>query len=144
MSEKLVLRVEPQLTALEKVDAAAEEFGRAANWPEALAFQVRLVLEEVVINVVKHGYGDGERAGFRQEIEISISSEAGSLTIEISDGGRAFNPLKDGPEPDLDAALEDRPVGGLGLHLVRTLMDTMRYRRSDGRNHLTLVKRTDG
>ncbi len=144
MNRKLVLRVEPQLTALGKVDAAAKEFGRAENWSAELAFQVRLVLEEVVVNIVKHGYGNGEHDGGRRGIDISMSSEAGNLTVEITDDGQSFNPLTDSPEPDLDASLEDRPVGGLGLHLVRTLIDTMRYRRSNGRNRLTLVKRTGG
>ena len=61
--------------------------------------------------------------------------------IEISDDGQPFNPLKDAPKPDLEAALEDRPIGGLGIHLVLTMMDEMHYRRENERNHLTLVKR---
>ncbi len=144
MSEKLVLRVEPQLAALEKINAAAEEFGRAANWSDDLVFQVCLVLEEVAVNIVKHGYGDAQSSGSREAIEISLSSQPGNLKIEITDGGRSFNPLTESPEPDLDAKLEDRPIGGLGVYLVRTMMDTMDYRRSDGKNHLTLTKRTGG
>ena len=56
------------------------------------------------------------------------------------DNGRPFDPLNDAPEPDLDSGVADRAVGGLGVHLVRTMMDEMRYRRDRGRNHLTLVK----
>ncbi len=143
MSKKLILRVESQTTALCEVDAAAEKFGREENWPAAFAFQVRLALEEFVSNIVQYGY-DREHNGGRREIEISMSSEAGSLTIEITDGGRRFNPLTDSPAPELDAALEDRPVGGLGVHLARSVMDTMRYRRSNDKNHLILIKRMDG
>lgn len=144
MSEKRILRVQPQLAALEEINTAAEEFGRAANWPDDLVFQVCLVLEEVAINIVKHGYGDAQASDSREAIEVALSSQADSLKIEITDGGRSFNPLTESPKPDLDAALEDRPIGGLGLHLVRTMMDTMDYRRSDGKNYLTLTKRTGG
>ena len=63
------------------------------------------------------------------------------ITIEIEDDGHAFNPLLDAPEPDLDAEVEDRTVGGLGIYLVRTMMDEVRYQRQQNKNCLTLVKR---
>ena len=89
---------------------------------------------------MNHGHDDdGDH-----EMEIALTSEADKLTIELSDDGRAFNPLDDAPEPDLDAAIEDRPIGGLGVHMVRTFMDEMHYRRDEGKNHLTLIKRRDG
>ena len=57
------------------------------------------------------------------EVEIDLISDADALTIEIRDDGKPFNPLSDAPEPDLDAGIEDRPIGGLGIHLVLTMMD---------------------
>ena len=62
----------------------------------------------------------------------------------IADDGRPFDPLTEAPEPDLESAIEDRPIGGLGVHLVRTMMDEVRYRREEGKNRLTLVKRREG
>ena len=136
MSAKLRLTIETRLEELDRLSAAIEDFGRDNNWPPDLTFQVNLVLEELWLNVVNHGH-DG---GFH-EVEIELTSEAEALTIEITDDGKPFNPLNEAPAPDVTASLEDRSVGGLGLHLVRTLMDELRYRREGGRNHLTLVKR---
>ena len=136
MSAKLRLTIETRLEELDRLSAAIEDFGRDNNWPPDLTFQVNLVLEELWLNVVNHGH-DG---GFH-EVEIELTSEAEALTIEITDDGKPFNPLNDAPVPDVTASLEDRSVGGLGLHLVRTLMDELRYRREGGRNHLILVKR---
>ena len=63
------------------------------------------------------------------------------LAIEIADDGRAFDPLQ-APAPDIGASLQDRAMGGLGIYLVRKTMDTVAYRRQDGRNVVTLTKRT--
>ena len=70
-------------------------------------------------------------------------SDENSLTIEIVDDGRPFDPLTDAPKPDVNAELEDRNIGGLGIHLVRKMMDDVRYRREEGKNHLTLVTSLD-
>lgn len=135
MSRKLALKVEPRAEALDTITAAVEEFGDAEKWPPQLVFRVNLVLEELGLNIINHGRTDD-----LHEIEITMTSEAGSLTIEIVDNGLPFDPLEDAPSPDLDAGVADRAVGGLGVYLVRTMMDEMHYRRDGGRNYLTLVK----
>ena len=135
MSGKLSLRVEPRAEELDAITAAVEEFADAERWPFELVYRVNLVLEEVGLNIINHGRTDD-----LNEIEINLTSKPESLTIEIVDNGRPFNPLKDAPEPDLDSGIADRAVGGLGVHLVRTMMDEMHYRRDGGRNYLTLVK----
>ena len=99
-----------------------------------------LVLEELGINILTHGGKGMER---RPEIEIVLTSEDHALTIEVLDDGHPFDPLQDSPNPDLTATIEDRPVGGLGIHLVRSLMDDLHYQRDAGRNRLTLVARRD-
>ncbi len=138
MSAKLSLKVEPRVDELESITAAVEDFGEAENWPPDFVFRVNLVLEELGLNIMNHGKDEN-----LHEIEITLTSEADVLTIEIADDGRPFDPLNDAPQPDLESVLEDRAVGGLGLHLVRTMMDELHYRREQSRNHLTLVKRRD-
>ena len=64
------------------------------------------------------------------------------LSIQVADDGVAFNPLL-APEPDLDLAIDQRPVGGLGIHLMRTMMDDLEYKRVNGQNLLTVRKRVD-
>ena len=81
-------------------------------------------------------YG-GEVSG----IEISLSSEEEAITIEITDDGEPFDPLNDAAEPDLTSPLGERRVGGLGLYLVRSMVDELHYRREQGKNHLVLMKR---
>jgi anti-sigma regulatory factor (Ser/Thr protein kinase) len=120
---------------LDTITAAVEEFGDAEQWPPDLIFRVNLVLEEVGLNIINHGRTDD-----LHEIEITLTSEAESLTIEIVDNGRPFDPLTDAPEPDLDSGVAERAVGGLGVYLVRTMMDELHYRRDGSRNYLTLVK----
>ena len=136
MSAKLSLTVPTRVEELEGLAASVEDFAREQEWPNDLTFQVNLVLEELWLNVVNHGHDNGDHL-----VEIEMTSEAESLTIEITDDGKPFNPLENAPVPDVTAALGDRSIGGLGVHLVRTMMDDMRYSREGGKNHLILVKR---
>lgn len=135
MSGKLLLRVDPRVEELETITAAVKEFGETEQWPADLIFQVELVLEELGLNVINHGKSEG-----LQQIEIRLTSEAEALTIEIVDSGVPFDPLTDAPRPDLESGVQERAVGGLGVHLVRSMMDELDYRREGGKNHLTLVK----
>ena len=121
---------------LARVSSAIEEMGERENWPAPMAFQVNLALEELVINVMNHGHDEGVH-----EIEIRLTSDADGITVDTIDDGKPFNPLIDAPQVDPSAAMEDRRIGGLGVHLVRSMMDEMSYRRERGKNHLTLVKR---
>ena len=136
MSAKLRLTVETKLDEMERLASAVEDFGRDDDWPADLTFQVNLALEELWLNVVNHGH----TGGFH-EVEIELTSEAEAVTIEITDDGRPFDPLQDAPNPSVNAPVDDRPIGGLGVYLVRTMMDEMEYKREEGKNRLTLVKR---
>ena len=135
MSAKLRLTIETKLEEMDRLASAIEDFGQEDNWPPDLTFQVNLALEELWLNVVNHGH-DG---GFH-EVEIELTSEEGAVTIEITDDGKPFDPLQDAPNPSVNAPLDDRPIGGLGVYLVREMMDEMEYKREDGKNRLTLVK----
>ena len=136
----LSLCLESRLEELQRLEAAVEDLGEREQWPPTLLYQVKLVLEEVIVNIVNYAYE--ERAGHK--IDVQLISEPDTLTIKIADDGRAFDPLHQAPRPDVAAPLEDRPIGGLGVYLVQTLMDEAHYRREQDRNHLTLIKRRDG
>ena len=139
MSAQRSLLIANELDELQKVNAAIEELAEEENWSPDVTFQIGLAVEELGVNIVNYGYEDDKD----HEIRIVISSEDEAITIEIEDDGHAFNPLSDAPEPDLDAEVEDRTVGGLGIHLVRTMMDEVHYQRQQNKNCLTLVKRRD-
>ena len=138
MSAKLSLKVKSDREELDGITSAVEAFSADEDWSTDLLFRINLVIEELVLNIIDYGYDDNDH-----EIELNFNSDANSVTIDITDEGRAFDPLNDAPEPDIDSPLEDRHVGGLGVYLARTMMDELTYRRENSRNHLTLVKRRE-
>lgn len=109
---------------------------RVAQLPERTRLELHLALDEIVTNVARYAYADGEP----RRIGLSMTREPGKLRLVVSDAGRPFNPLRHVYMPE-GVALEDRRVGGLGIFLVTRVVDQVRYRRRDGRNTLTLVKR---
>ncbi len=133
MSAELSLKVETSVAELERISAAVKAFGELQNWPANLIFKVTLVLEELGINIMNNGYDDG-----LHDFEIVLTSEPDTLKVEVIDDGRPFDPLNDAPIPDLESSLDDRPVGGLGIYLVRSMVDRMHYRRTGDQNRLTL------
>ena len=140
MKVKRSLCIASDLNELARLHDAVAELGEAGDWPSDLVYQVDLVLEELIVNTVNYGYDDDAR----HEIEVTLTSDEDVFTVEIIDDGHVFNPLSDAPEPDLDAGIEDRPIGGLGIHLMRVMMDDVHYRREENKNHLTLIKRRNG
>ena len=126
-------------TDLSELTPLAEFIGRFATegaLPADVAFQLDLVLEELVTNCIVYGRpGNGEGT-----IRLRLERAGDTVEIDLVDDGIAFDP-RSAPEPDLDATLEDRQVGGLGVFLVRQFVDEFDYRREDGRNHLHLRKR---
>ncbi|MCY4416840.1 MAG: ATP-binding protein [Chloroflexi bacterium] len=137
MSASASLKIAPTLDQLERIAAIVEDLGEQDDWPPDLIFKVNLVLDELSVNIVNYG-------GEASEIEVSLDADADEVRVEISDDGRPFDPLTDAMEPDLDASLEDRAIGGLGIHLVREMMDELHYSREDGKNRLAMVKRKGG
>ena len=121
--------------------AAVETLGERDNWPGELTFRVSLVIDELVQNVV-----DYSRQAEPVDVKVEVTSMQEDLVIEIIDEGIPFDPLTEAPEPDLTSAIEDRPIGGLGVHFTKTLMDNVEYCRESGKNRLKIVtsKRPSG
>ena len=138
MTELLSLSMTTNGFDLNSLTAEVEALGERENWPPALVFKANLVLEELTLNINNYGGNDGIR-----QIEITLNSETDRLIIEVIDDGSPFDPTTDATLPDTNAPIEDRPVGGLGLHLVRTMMDEMQYKREQGKNHVILIAHSD-
>ena len=136
MSSTKTITIDPNDFDIDTLFAQIASVAEQDSWPEALTFRVNLAIEELALNTVTHGKHEG-----LDTIEITFDTQGDSLTIDIVDNGLPFNPLEDSPDPDLNTAIEDRDVGGLGVYLVHTLMDDMEYKRADGRNCVTLKAR---
>ena len=120
----------PQLTQF------LQQFWSAAGLPPAEAMTFELALEEIFMNIVMHG----SQPGVTPWVEVSLALAADGLTMTVEDNGPQFDPLSL-PPPDVTATLADRKVGGLGVFLVRNIMDTVTYARTAGRNQLRISKR---
>jgi anti-sigma regulatory factor (Ser/Thr protein kinase) len=115
------------------VEATVAGFGA----DEALVYDAALAADEAVCNIIVHGY---QRVG--GQVELCVARAGGDLVIRIRDWAPAFDPTAH-PAPDLAASLEQRRPGGLGIYLIRRVMDEMNYRRlAEGGNELLLVRRT--
>ena len=117
---------------------AFQLFSAKHHLPAGVHQAADLALEEHVTNVLKYAYSDSAS----HEIRVRLSCNAQALLVEVEDDGRAFNPLDLAPV-DISAPLEQRPIGGLGIHLMRQFMDALDYRREGGRNILRMTKRLD-
>lgn len=133
---ELHVRLRSRIEETGRLATVVEGFGAAHELPEHVVFALSLSLDEVVTNIVSYAFDDVED----HAIDISLRLLEDLLEAEVTDHGRPFNPF-DAPAPELDAPVEARPIGGLGIHLVREMMDTMDYRREAGANVLLLKKR---
>lgn len=136
MSSRIDLRVETRHEELQRIFASVEKLAEEEDWPPALTFKANLVLEEFGLNIMNYGFDDGIHT-----FDVSLTSSDDSITIEFVDDGRPFNPLEDARAPVLDSAIQDRPIGGLGIHFVMEMTDDFQYRRENSRNHSTMVIR---
>jgi anti-sigma regulatory factor (Ser/Thr protein kinase) len=130
------LRLEPLPSEIPRLIEWVEARCAAAGVAGEVAMKLALVLEEAVANVIHHGL-PGSPPPHRITVRLDIGEH--SVAAEVIDNGRPFDPTG-APRPDLSLSLEQRQPGGLGIHLMRELMDGLDYRRSDDSNILRLHK----
>ncbi len=135
MNDIVTARFRNDVRELDRIADIVQDFCVRNALSPSLGYQLTLVLDELLTNVISYGYEDDAE----HVIELTISLGDGLLTIEGGDDGKAFDPFEV-QEPDLEGPVEDRPIGGMGVHFVKTIMDTIAYRRRGGRNHLTMSK----
>ncbi len=135
--DQVEIEISNSLDEIPGLAETVEAFGEEHDLPAKLVFQLNLTLEELVTNVICHGYDDdGVHA-----IHVRLALADGMITAEVEDDGRPFDPFADAAPPDLEQDLDDRPIGGLGVHLVRSFMDEVSYRREGDRNRVRLSTR---
>ena len=132
---RLDVTIKNQVPEIDVVDRKLAEFASSVDLPRKIAGQVRLSCDELLNNVISYAYSDE----FEHEIRITMALTTSQLTITIADDGDPFNPFEL-EAPDTEASLEERQIGGLGVHLVRNVMTEVSYERLEGRNVVTLIK----
>ena len=135
MRSVFTLTLANRLEEMERLSEAFSEFADEHAIPEAARRSGSVVFDELITNVINYAFDDdGEH-----NIEVRVELNDHRLVITISDDGIPFNPLHYDP-PDTTQSIEIRRIGGLGVHMVRSMMDEVTYNRSAGRNLVTLVK----
>jgi len=137
MEARETLRVPGSSEGIRLAAAGLDSFWRSHGLPEGGGWPFQVALDEAMSNIVHHGLSG--RAG-ESEIEVEFRLVGSDVEIVLADDAPPFNPLELA-EPDTRQDLDDRPVGGLGVALVRKLMDVVEYERREGRNHLRLRRK---
>lgn len=128
------LELENNLEALEVALDSLEAWIEEAGGSMKLCYAARLAMEELGTNIVKYGFDDAGRHLIRAEFEMGPPA-----FLSLEDDGHPFDPTHDAPEPDLDLDVDERPIGGLGLHMVRKMTASFEYHRVDERNVVTVT-----
>jgi len=137
MGNEFKLNVNSDLENLSSIADFITSSTRELGLIEKDVFQLQLAVDEVASNIILHGYT--HQTG---PIHLTIWKEKDKIIIQIQDRGEPFNPLE-ADEPDLQAPLEERSPGGLGIHFLKTVTDSVHYQFKDGKNILTLIKTLD-
>lgn len=130
-------RLRNDLAESRQIEGWIQSFAEAARLSPAARNAFDHALVEWVTNVISHAYDDTRE----HWIAVRFLISPGQARVEVEDDGREFNPLTL-PPVDTTAPLERRAIGGLGVHMIRQFMDSVQYRRAEGRNILTMTRRT--
>jgi anti-sigma regulatory factor (Ser/Thr protein kinase) len=122
---------------LTDVFSFVENAARNAGLNDKQLNNLNIAVEEIFVNIARYAYPSGEGG-----VTVSVSADADKLIIEFKDCGMPYNPLAK-PDPDTSSSADEREIGGLGIYMVKQMMDSVKYRHESGKNILTLEKRAD-
>ena len=133
MNESLSQTIGNTLTSLPPLTTAVNRFLNQHAIAQEAIFRVNLAIEEIVTNMIKYGYDDTDP----HAITVNLALLPETIRLHLKDDGHPFDPLQT-PEPDIHVPLDQRKIGGLGLHLVRETVSRITYRRENGANLLEI------
>ena len=134
---ELTLTMLNDVMAIGDINSAFNQFAEQHGLPEKVQRRMNVCLDELLSNIVSYGYTESEQDQHEIEIHLRLLDE--ELVVTIIDDGKPFNPFANDP-PDTALSVEERPIGGLGVHLVRNFMDKVSYERHGENNVVTLHK----
>ncbi len=135
MNRSIHFTIDNDLAEIERLQSEISTIADQLCIPDKIAFQINLSLDEIITNIIHYAYVGTDNPPI--SIDMTVSDNA--VRIEIIDSGKPFDPTDVAP-PDIDCPIEERPVGGLGIHLAKSMMDAIEYQRLNNENHLILQK----
>ncbi len=136
MNKQIELQIHNKIPEIERVCKSIAEFCRGHSISDKIIFSLHLALDEILTNIISYGYSDKND----HLIDIRYSLQNDYLTLEIEDDSNPYDPAN-APTPDINACLEDRKIGGLGIYLIKNMMDEIKYSTKNGKNKLILTKK---
>lgn len=136
MERTLILRND--ISEVERLSTFIEELGKDFTLGPDVIFNLNLVLEEAVVNIINYAYPKEKN----ESIYLSASLYGSSIVFTLTDTGKEFDPTTV-PDADITLSADDREIGGLGIFLIRHIMNEVKYERIEGKNVLTLQKKLD-
>ena len=134
MEKSIVLANE--ISEISRLNGFIEEIGEEFGLTPDVVFNLNLVLEEAVVNVINYAYPKEDH----QWIYLSAKLQDATIILVLTDTGKEFDPTM-APEADITLSADEREIGGLGIFLIRQIMNEVKYERIDGKNVLTLEKK---
>lgn len=132
---ELTLALKNNIDEINRLHTFIEQVGETFSLPMKVVMNLNLVLEEAVTNVIRYAYPKEEH----EYIHLTAKEQEGKLIFILTDSGKAFDPTQ-APDADITLSADDRQIGGLGIFLIRKIMNEVKYERIDGKNVLTLEK----
>ena len=129
------MKLPAKIDAIESVTSALVDYLNEQGVDHSHVFKVQLALEEILANIASYAYAPSDG-----DMEIEYNIEEQMLVMTISDEGKPFNPLER-DDPDITLSVDERPIGGLGLFIVKNTMDDVQYFRQDNKNVLVIKKK---
>lgn len=136
MNTAIDIKILNKIPEIERVCDAVAEFSRKHSVAEKIIFTLHLAIDEILTNIISYGYSDSDD----HNIDIHYSFQEDYLKLVITDDSNPFDPAN-APEPDINSDLESRKIGGLGIYLIKNMMDGIEYSSENGKNTLVLTKK---
>ena len=133
--KKKNLVLKNDLSEIRKIKEMVETFGEKNKLSQDDIFDINLALEEIVVNIISYGYKTNEV----RWIKVALCIDERKLTLRTEDDGKGFDPTK-APDADIDQPLEKRVLGGLGIHIVKNIVDEVEYKRVGNKNVFVMKK----
>ena len=135
MSKQLSVSILNKHSEIQKIREEFESFAKENQMANDIRRNTQIALDEIISNTIEYGYEKYSD----DKIKVNFLIDQTNLVIEIIDNAKIYNILERN-DPDISKSIEEKPIGGLGVHLVKSLMNEVKYDCINGKNHLTLIK----